>query len=103
MQAQVIIAPWRPQLPDWEFYLAQPDYVARTGKWARGDIWADRWGGGRRGGGSACLFACRLHVEASLGVLRLAVGGQRRAEDEAVVLAGLMGRLQVSGSWRAAS
>lgn len=39
----MIIAPWRPQLPDWEFYLAQPEYVARSTKWARGEIWADRW------------------------------------------------------------
>ncbi|PRW45017.1 Glucose-induced degradation 4 [Chlorella sorokiniana] len=44
---EVIIAPWRPQLPDWEFYLAQPEYVARSAKWARGEVWADRW---RRGG-----------------------------------------------------
>lgn len=39
----MIIAPWRPQLPEWEFYLAQPEYVARSTKWARGEIWADRW------------------------------------------------------------
>ncbi len=39
----MIIALWRPQLPDWDFYLAQPEHVARSAKWARGEIWADRW------------------------------------------------------------
>lgn len=44
---EVIIAPWRPQLPDWDAYQAHPEWVARSSKWARGEILADRW---RRGG-----------------------------------------------------
>ena len=52
--AQVVIAPWRPQLPDWEFYLANQQCVARTPKWANGSIWADRCAAVGEGG-----WACR--------------------------------------------
>lgn len=47
---QVVVAPWRPELPDWADYAAHPEWVARTKRWAGGKICADRWsGGGRRG------------------------------------------------------
>ncbi|KAI3426465.1 hypothetical protein D9Q98_008832 [Chlorella vulgaris] len=47
---EVVVAPWRPELPDWADYAAHPEWVARTKRWAGGKICADRWsGGGRRG------------------------------------------------------
>lgn len=46
---QVIIAPWRPQMPEWEWFKERPECVARSAKWAGGEIWADRHG--RRGRG----------------------------------------------------
>ena len=39
---QVIIAPWRPQLPDWQAFEQHPEWLARSAKWAHGSIWADR-------------------------------------------------------------
>eukprot|EP00887_Chlorella_sp_A99_P007429 scaffold2.g7429.t1 len=45
---EVLIAPWRPDLPEWEWYEAHPEAVARSRCFAGGTILADRWRPGGR-------------------------------------------------------
>ena len=51
----VVVTPWRPDLPDWQFFLDHPDCVARSGKFAKGRIWADRCAPPQH---AACLCLC---------------------------------------------
>ena len=45
---EVLVAPWRPQLPDWAWWQAHPEAVARSRRFAGGSILADRWRPGGR-------------------------------------------------------